>query len=78
MKTMTCKQLGGACNQEFQANSFAEIAEMSRQHGMQMAQNNDAAHLKAMNDMRELMQTPDAMAVWFETKKNEFYVLAGN
>ncbi len=78
MKTMTCKQLGGACNQEFQANSFAEIAEMSRQHAMQMAQNNDAAHLKAMNDMRELMQTPDAMAVWFETKKNEFYVLAGN
>lgn len=78
MKTMTCKQLGGACNQEFQANSFAEIAEMSRQHGMQMAQNNDAAHLKAMNDMRELMQTPDAMADWFETKKNEFDVLAGN
>lgn len=78
MKTMTCKQLGGACNQEFQANSFAEIAEMSRRHGMQMTQNNDAAHLKAMNDMRELMQTPDAMAVWFETKKNEFDVLAGN
>jgi len=45
---------------------------------MQMAQNNDAAHLKAMNDMHELMQTPDAMAVWFETKKNEFDVLAGN
>ena len=78
MKTMTCKQLGGACNQEFQANSFAEIAEMSRQHGMQMVQNNDAAHLKAMNDMRELMQTPDAMADWFETKKNEFDMLAGN
>lgn len=78
MKTMTCKQLGGACNQEFQANSFAEIAEMSRRHGMQMTQNNDAAHLKSMNDMRELMQTPDAMADWFETKKNEFDVLAGN
>ena len=78
MKTMTCKQLGGACNQEFQANSFAEIAEMSRQHGMQMVQNNDAAHLKAMNEMRELMQTPDAMADWFETKKNEFDMLAGN
>ena len=78
MKTMTCKQLGGACNQEFQANSFAEIAEMSRQHGMQMVQNNDAAHLKAMNDMRQLMQTPDAMADWFETKKNEFDMLAGN
>jgi len=33
MKTMTCKQLGGACDKEFQANSFEEITEMSKQHG---------------------------------------------
>ncbi|MFT6972682.1 MAG: putative small metal-binding protein, partial [Roseivirga sp.] len=25
MKTMTCKQLGGACDHEFRANSFEEI-----------------------------------------------------
>ena len=28
MKTMTCKQLGGACDQEFTAKTFEEIAEM--------------------------------------------------
>ncbi len=78
MKTMTCKQLGGACDQEFQANSFEEIAEMSKQHGMQMFQENDAAHLAAMNHMRELMQTPDAMADWFESKRREFEALANN
>ena len=27
MKTMTCKQLGGACDIEFTANSFEEIAQ---------------------------------------------------
>ncbi len=30
MKTMTCKQLGGACDKEFQANTFEEMAELSK------------------------------------------------
>jgi predicted small metal-binding protein len=72
MKTMTCRQLGGACDTEFHANSFEEIAEMSKQHGMEMFQKNDQAHLKAMSEMQELMKKPEAMAEWFESKKNEF------
>jgi len=36
MKTMTCNQLGGACDKEFQANTFEEMAEMSKKHGMEM------------------------------------------
>lgn len=28
MKTMTCKQLGGACDKKFQASSFKVIGEM--------------------------------------------------
>ena len=72
MKTMNCKQLGGACEKEFHANSFDEIAEMSKQHGMEMFKNNDEAHLKAMNEMQELMQNPEAMKDWFENKKKEF------
>ncbi|MFS4468741.1 hypothetical protein [Maribacter sp. 2210JD10-5] len=36
MKTMTCKQLGGACDQEFRAYTFEEIAELSKNHGMEM------------------------------------------
>lgn len=46
MKTMTCKQLGGACDKQFRANSFDEIAGMSKQHAMDMFQKKDAAHLK--------------------------------
>ena len=75
MKTMNCKQLGGACEKEFHANSFDEIAEMSKQHGMEMFQKNDEAHLKAMNDMQELMQNPEVMNAWFENKKKEFEAL---
>jgi hypothetical protein len=36
MKTMTCKQLGGACNQSFTATTFDEIAALSKKHGMEM------------------------------------------
>ena len=75
MRTMTCKQLGGACDKEFQAETFEEIAEMSKQHGIEMFQSNDEAHLEAMNKMRELMQTPGAMEEWFEGKRKEFEAL---
>lgn len=72
MKTMSCKQLGGACEKEFQADSFEEIAEMSKRHGLEMLQQNDEAHLKAMAEMKELMREPEAMQEWFEKKRNEF------
>lgn len=72
---MTCKQLGGACEKKFHANSFEEIAEISKQHGMAMFQTNDEAHLKAMNEIQELMQKPEAMQEWFENKRKEFEAL---
>lgn len=75
MKVMTCKQLGGACDKEFRANSFDEIAEMSKQHGMEMFQKKDAAHLAAMNEMQEIMKKPEVMEKWFENKKKEFEAL---
>lgn len=75
MKTMTCKQLGGACDLEFQANTFDEMAELSKAHGIEMFQQKDEAHLNAMNEMRELMKSPDAMKEWFENKRKEFNAL---
>jgi len=75
MKTMTCEQLGGACNKEFKANSFEEIAEMSKIHGMEMFQIGDKEHLKAMDKMQEIMKTPENMKAWFENKRQEFEAL---
>ena len=72
MKTMSCKQLGGACDKEFHAESFDEIAEISKLHGMEMFHKNDEDHLKAMSEIQQLMQKPEAMAEWFESKKKEF------
>jgi hypothetical protein len=78
MKTMTCKQLGGACDKKFHANSFEEIAEMSKKHGSEMFQNGDEDHLKAMDEMKDLMQEPEAMKEWFDNKRKEFESLPEN
>ena len=78
MKTMTCKQLGGACDLEFHADTFEEMAEQSKQHGMEMYQKGDEVHLKAMGEMQKLMQSPEKMKAWFEGKKREFEALPDN
>ncbi len=75
MKKMTCKQLGGACDLEFQAETFDEMAALSKQHGTEMFQAKDEAHLEAMNKMGELMKDPSALQKWFEGKRKEFDLL---
>ncbi len=72
MKKMTCKQLGGACDLEFQANTFEEIAQLSKEHGMKMFQQKDVPHLKAMEEMQKRMTNPEAMNAWFQEKRKQF------
>jgi hypothetical protein len=75
MKTMSCIQLGGACELEFKANTFEEIAQLSKQHGMEMFKVQDEAHLAAMQKVQSLMQNPEKMTLWFESKRAEFDAL---
>ncbi len=75
MKTMSCKQLGGACDKEFQASSFEEIIEMSKQHGMDMFLKQDEDHLESINKIRGLMQKPKEMQKWIDDKRKEFEAL---
>ena len=78
MKTMTCKQLGGACDIEFSAETFDDMVALSKQHGMEMFQAQDEAHLKVMQEIQVLMQNPVEMQKWFDSKRQEFEDLAHN
>ena len=78
MKIMTCKQLGGACDEAFHANTFEELTELSKQHGMEMFQKQDAAHLESMAKIMQLMQSPQAMNAWMDERKQEFEALPEN
>ncbi len=60
MRAMNCKQLGGACDKIFRAQTFEEIAEQSKKHGMEMYQKGDKPHIDAMSKMQELMKSPEA------------------
>ena len=75
MKTMTCKQLGGACDVTFRADTFEELTELSKAHGMEMFQKQDAAHMAAIGQMMQLMQSPEALNEWMEARRVEFEAL---
>jgi hypothetical protein len=78
MKTMTCVQLGGACEKKFQASTFEEIVELSKAHGMEMFQKQDAEHMEAMQRVMVMMQQPALMQAFFDEKKKMFEELADN
>jgi predicted small metal-binding protein len=75
MKTMTCKELGGACNETFSANTFDEIAMLVSHHAREKVQQGDAAHIDAMNEMRKNMTSPDAVTAWMNDKRKAFDAL---
>lgn len=78
MKTITCKDLGGACDLEFSANTFEEVTELCKQHGMEMFQKQDSDHLEAMSAMQEMMKKPEKMQEWFDSKRKMFECLNEN
>ncbi len=69
---MTCKQLGGACDLEFKAETFEEIAELSKNHGMEMLEKGDKAHLEAMNEMKKQMKDEGVMQDFMRQMKQAF------
>ena len=76
MKKMTCRELGGACDIEFQANTFEEMAELVKAHGMEMYMAQDRAHIEAMSKVQDLMQAPGDMEAWYDNKRKEFDALS--
>ncbi|MFA9390662.1 MAG: hypothetical protein ACERKD_12690 [Prolixibacteraceae bacterium] len=76
MKKMTCIQLGGACDKVFHANTFDEMAELSKAHGMEMFQLGDDAHMDALGQLMDIVKTPESMKKWMDQKRKEFDALA--
>ncbi len=75
MKSMTCRDLGGACDEVFHAASFEEMAELSKRHAMAMFERGDEAHLQAAEAMKAMMAEPGAFQAWYEGKRKEFEAL---
>lgn len=74
MKSMTCNQLGGACEVTFSGETFEELAAQSQQHGKEMFGASDATHMEAMSAMMELMKSGE-MDSWMAARRAEFEAL---
>ena len=74
MKSMTCNQLGGACELVFSGETFEVLAAQSQQHGKEMFGANDAPHMAAMSAMMEIMKTGE-LDSWMAARKAEFEAL---
>ena len=74
MKSMTCNQLGGACEQVFSAETFDDLASQSQKHGKEMFAANDEPHMAAMDKMMEVMKS-GKMDSWMASRKAEFEAL---
>lgn len=72
MKTMTCKQLGGACEQKFSANTFEELVQKVQIHGQEMYQKADSDHMAVMQEVAARMQNPEEMKKWMDSVRAEF------
>lgn len=75
MKTMTCEQLAGACDEEFHAETLEEMGELSKKHAMEMVEKGHKGHIEKMEEMKAAMNTPEAFGRWFEKMQTEFDAL---
>ena len=56
MKKLTCKELGGACDDEITGETFQEMGENSRNHVMGLMEKGDTSHNEAMEKMKNMSQ----------------------
>ncbi len=72
MKTMTCTQLGGVCDEEFHDETLEGMGQQSKTHAMKMAQEGDQAHIAKMQEMKQGMNDPEAVKKWMSDKQQVF------
>lgn len=72
MKTMTCKQLGGPCDHEHQAESADEAIRSQDRHLKEMVASGDTDHKPALDAMKGRWRHPISGMAWYRTAKKDF------
>lgn len=72
IKTMTCKQLYGPCDTLIHGETAEEMMKNSQKHGMDMADNGDADHIRVMGEMKQHMDDPEAVKQFMEKFNQDF------
>jgi hypothetical protein len=75
MKTMTCTQLGGACDLALHGETADEIIKAQDRHLREVVRGGDTAHQPALNDMKGRWRHPVKGLGWYKDTKAAFAAL---
>jgi hypothetical protein len=72
MKTMTCSQLGGACDLALHGNTADEVIKLQDKHLKDIVATGDEAHASALKEMKGRWKHPISGMGWYRNTKREF------
>jgi hypothetical protein len=75
MKTMTCRQLGGACDLELRGDSADDVIKQQDEHLNAVVADGDTAHEPALADMKGRWKRPIKGMGWYKGVKRDFAAL---
>ena len=76
MKTMTCKDLGGACDLALAGTTADDVIKAQDAHLKAVVAGGDRAHESALKEMRGRWKHPVAGLGWYRKTKRDFAALA--
>jgi hypothetical protein len=75
MKTMTCRQLGGACDIALHGETADDVIKAQDKHLNEVVAGGDAAHEQALKEMKGRWKHPIKGMGWYKDTKREFAAL---
>lgn len=71
-KTMTCRELGGACDLELRGETADEVIVQQDQHLKDVVAGGDTAHEEALQAMKGRWKRPVSGLKWYRSTKRTF------
>ena len=75
MKTMTCRQMGGPCDEAFQGSKADEVIKAQDKHLKEVVAAGDETHRSALEDMQGRWKNPIKGMGWYRQTKKDFAAL---
>jgi hypothetical protein len=76
VKTMTCRQLGGACDLALRGETADDVIKAQDKHLKDVVAGGDTAHQPALDDMLGRWKHPIKGMGWYKSTKREFAALS--
>jgi predicted small metal-binding protein len=75
MKTMTCRQLGGACDLELRGEDHNEVIQAQDQHLKDAVAAGQTDHEPALKEMKARWRKPVSGMKWYKQVERDFAAL---